>query len=288
MTAAITIHFRKPELTERCIDSLLADGWAPVLVWDNSADEGRSLQALAARYAGEPRVQLAGNPTNLGFGKGMNAALVELARRGHAGPVLLVNNDAEVLIGMRTALLAALPRDSAVPALVAPRILQDGQAQGWLYYHRWLALVTRRPLPGSVAYLSGCCLLVRRPDNAAPLFDEDFFMYGEDVELSWRWRKQGGASVLLEESWLRHAGSASTGQASAAYERYLVGSHWLLARKLADGSLQAVLMRLLRIPSLTLRAALRSLRYRSWLPLLSLDQVFKRFSILPMNQEARR
>ena len=288
MTAAITIHFRKPELTAKCIDSLLADGWAPVLVWDNSADEGHSLQALAARYAGEPRVQIVGNPTNLGFGKGMNAALAELARRGHAGPVLLVNNDAEVLTGMRMALLAALPRDSAVPALVAPRILQDGQVQGWLYYQRWLALVTRRPLPGSVAYLSGCCLLVRRTDQAAPLFDEDFFMYGEDVELSWRWRRQGGALVLLEESGLHHAGSASSGQASVAYERFLVGSHWVLARKLAEGPLQAVLMRLLRIPSLALRAALRSLRHRSWIPLRSLDQVFKRSSIRPMNQEARR
>lgn len=288
MTAAITIHFRQPALTAKCIDSLLADGWAPVLVWDNSADEGRSLQALVARFAGEPRVQLVGNPVNLGFGKGMNAALAELGRRGHAGPVLLVNNDAQVLPGMRAALLAALPGDIAVPALAAPRILQDGRAQGWLYYHRWLALVTRRPLPGSFAYLSGCCLLVRRADNAAPLFDEGFFMYGEDVELSWRWRRQGGALVLLEHAWLHHAGSASTGQASAAYERFLVGSHWLLVRKLADGPLQAMLMRLLRVPSLTLRAAVRSLRYRSWVPLRSLGQLFKRSSILPTNQEARR
>lgn len=288
MSAAITIHFRKPALTAACIDSLLADGWAPILVWDNSADDGRSLQTLTARYGKDPRVQLVNNPVNLGFGKGMNAALAELERRGHAGPVLLVNNDTEVLPGMRAALLAALPRDSAVPALVAPKILQDGKAQGWLYYHRWLALVTRRPLPGSFAYLSGCCLLVQRADNAAPLFDEDFFMYGEDVELSWRWQKQGGALVLLEGVWVRHAGSASSGQASATYERFLVESHWLLARKLADGPLQAALMRLLRVPSLTLRAVLRSLRYRSWVPLRSLDQVFSRSSILPTNQEARR
>ncbi len=288
MTAAITIHFRKPELTAACIDSLLVDGWAPVLVWDNSADDGHSLQALAARYAGETRVLLVGNPANLGFGKGMNAALAELGRRGYAGPVLLVNNDAQALPGMRAALLAALPRDSAASALIAPRILQDGKAQGWLYYHRWLALVTRRPLPGSFAYLSGCCLLVQRTDNAAPLFDEDFFMYGEDVELSWRWQRQGGALVLLEDAWLRHAGSASSGQASPAYERFLVGSHWMLAHKLADHPLQATLMRLLRIPSLTLRATLRSLRYRSWVPLRSLGQLFRRSSIPPMNQEARR
>ena len=273
MTAAITIHFRKPELTAKCIDSLLADGWAPVLVWDNSADGGHSLQALAARYAGEPRVQLVANPTNLGFGKGMNAALAELARRGHAGPVLLVNNDAEILPGMRTALLAALPRDSAVPALVAPRILQDGQVQGWLYYQRWLALVTRRPLPGSVAYLSGCCLLVRRTDQAAPLFDEDFFMYGEDVELSWRWRRQGGALVLLEESWLHHAGSASSGQASVAYERFLVGSHWVLARKLVEVRWEARVMQATKLPALITRACLRVLRYRSLAPIRALAEI---------------
>lgn len=273
MTAAITIHFRKPELTARCIDSLLADGWAPVLVWDNSADEGHSLQALAARYAGEPRVQLVGNPTNLGFGKGMNAALAELGRRGHAGPVLLVNNDAEVLSGMRTALLAALPRDGAVPALVAPRILQDGQVQEWLYYQRWLALVTRRPLPGSFAYLSGCCLLVRRADHAAPLFDEDFFMYGEDVELSWRWRRKGGALVLLEETWLHHAGSASSGQASVAYERFLVGSHWVLARKLAGARWEWLVMQTTKLPALIARACLRALRYRSLTPIRALAEI---------------
>lgn len=273
MTAAITIHFRKPELTAGCIDSLLADGWAPVLVWDNSADEGRSLQALAARYAGEPRVQLVGNPTNLGFGKGMNAALAEMGRRGHAGPVLLVNNDAQVLPGMRAALLAALPCDSGIPALVAPHILQDGRRQGWLYYHRWLALVTRRPLPGSFAYLSGCCLLVRRPDNAAALFDDDFFMYGEDVELSWRWRRQGGALVLLGEIWLHHAGSASTGQASAAYERFLVGSHWLLARKLAGAGWEWWMMRATKLPALIARACIRALRYRSLVPLRVLVEI---------------
>ena len=270
MSAAITIHFRKPALTAACIDSLLADGWAPILVWDNSADDGRSLQTLTARYGKDPRVQLVNNPVNLGFGKGMNAALAELERRGPAGPVLLVNNDTEVLPGMRAALLAALPRDSTVPALVAPKILQDGKAQGWLYYHRWLALVTRRPLPGSFAYLSGCCLLVQRADNAAPLFDEDFFMYGEDVELSWRWQKQGGALVLLEGVWVRHAGSASSGQASATYERFLVESHWLLARKLAKNRLELGLYLLGRALSLSARALLRALRQRSLAPLTAL------------------
>lgn len=269
MTAAVTIHFRKPDLTATCIDSLVADGWSPVLVWDNSADGGTSLSVLQARYAEEPRVRLPKNAANLGFGKGMNAALGELGRCGYVGPVLLINNDAKVMPGMRVALLAGLEGCSS-PALIAPRILQDGSEQGWLYYQRWLALVTHRPLPGSFAYLSGCCLLVDRADNTQPLFDEDFFMYGEDVELSWRMRKQGGRLELLDRAWLVHEGSASSGAASETYERFLVQSHWILAGKLSTNAGAQIVMRVLRMPSLLARACLRAWRYRSLVPLLAL------------------
>lgn len=274
MTAAITIHFRNPELTQNCIDSLLADGWAPVLVWDNSEDGGDTLSILESRYSWDTRVKLVANTTNLGFGKGMNAALGELGRCGYNGPVLLVNNDARVVPGMRAALEARLSNDS-VPTLVAPRIRQDGQEQGWLHYQPWLALVTHHAVLGSFAYLSGCCLLVHRSDNALPLFDEDFFMYGEDVELSWRMRREGGRLILLDRAWVEHEGSASSGQASEAYERFLVTSHWLLADKLANNSAKTLFMRAFRIITLVIRAILRTLRYKSWVPLRALSEIFR-------------
>lgn len=266
MTAAITIHFKRPELTAGCIDSLLADGWTPIIVWDNSADGGVSLRPLEERYANNNHVQIVCNSNNLGFGKGMNAAMALLGGQQGAGPVLLVNNDARIRRGMKAALHEPL-RDSNVPTLVAPQIEQDGQVQGWLYYHPWFALVTRRNLPESFAYLSGCCLLVSRPDNSQPLFDEDFFMYGEDVELSWRWRRQGGRLVLLEQAYLEHIGSASSGQASKIYERNLVQSHWMLAEKIGSNAFSITLMRVFRMPVLFVRACVRSLRFRSLVPL---------------------
>lgn len=274
MAAAITIHFRNPELTLKCIESLLIDGWAPVLVWDNSDDGGTSLQKLHDYYGADARVQLVYSPTNVGFGKGMNGALAELAQRNYAGPVLLVNNDARVQPGMRNALEAELA-DSALPTLVAPRIIQNGHKQGWLYYQPWLALVTRCRLPGSLPYLSGCCLLVARPNNTQPLFDEEFFMYGEDVELSWRISQQGGRLALLDRTYVSHVGSASSGQASEAYERYLVRSHWLLAEKLASSATTKTLMRALRVPSLFARASIRALRFRSLVPLRALGSIFR-------------
>ena len=275
MTAAVTIHFRKPELTARCIDSLLADGWSPVLVWDNSADGGASLQGLQARHAGDTRVLFSGTGQNLGFGRGMNAALAMLGEHGRHAEVLLVNNDAQVLPGMHAALLHEAAAVDDESALIAPHIHQDGQDHGWLYYQPWLALVTRSPLPGSFAYLSGCCLLVVRPDNAKPLFDENFFMYGEDVELSWRFERQGGRLVLLKQAWIEHEGSGSSGQASEAYERFLVRSHWLLVLKLSANPWARMGMRTLRVCTLSARAGLRAVRFRSWIPLRALAEIFR-------------
>lgn len=287
MSAAVTIHFRNPVLTASCIDSLLADGWSPILVWDNSDDNSTSLRALQALFPDDTRVLWRGGGDNLGFGRGMNAALAELGHHGHAGPVLLINNDARVKAGMHAALHEPL-QTAAVPTLVAPRIEQNGTEQSWLYYQPWLALVTRTRLPASIAYLSGCCLLVHRADNTLPLFDEDFFMYGEDVELSWRWRRQGGNLILLDDIWLMHEGSASSGQASKAYEDFLVRCHWLLARKLAHNGRTRFLMQAARLPTLLMRACLRSARYRSLVPLRALSQLILRPNNAPPNQLIRR
>jgi len=282
MSAAITIHFRDPDLTALCIQSLLVDGWAPILIWDNSADDGRTLRALQEKFSETPGIIWTENRKNLGFGKGMNAAMAELEKRGYSGPILLVNNDARIIKGMHAALHAPL-RAATIPTLVAPRIKQNGREHGWLHYQPWLALVTRRHLPGSFAYLSGCCLLVHRIDNTQPLFDQDFFMYGEDVELSWRWEKQGGKLVLLDEVWLHHAGSASTGQASVTYEKYTAKSHWLLAGKLTTAPWQTVLAQGLRLPSLSLRAVVRALRYRTLEPLRALISIFRPTHSTPRN-----
>lgn len=274
MTAAAIIHFNKPKVTQECIESLLTDGWAPVLVWDNSDDEGTSLEILQQVFSGETRVNWARSQANIGFARGMNAALASLGKLGYHGPVLLLNNDARVRPGLRSKLMDDRLTSATRPTLVAPRIAQNGQEQGWLYYQRWFALVTLRPFFGSFPYLSGCCLLVVRENNAQPLFDEDFFMYGEDVELSWRMRREGGELVLLADAWVEHIGSASTGQSSAAYERFLIESHTLLARKLASATNIQKLLFATRFPTLLARALLRAVRYRSLIPVYAFVRCF--------------
>ena len=199
----------------------------------------------------------------------MNSALKALGVTGYQGPVLLINNDVRIEFGMRRALKKALTINRSA-TLIAPQIIQNGVKQGWLFYQPWLALVTHEPIPGSFPYLSGCCLFVNRTNNSKPLFDEDFFMYGEDVELSYRIRRQGGTLLLLSETWLVHEGSASSGVATTDYERFIVESHWLLAKKLEGRFIQRIIMHILRVPSLLIRACVRSLRFKSLIPLRAL------------------
>lgn len=280
MTAAVTINFRRPELTIQCVESLLGDGWFPVLVWDNSADDGESMRAIEAGVGGRPEVLLAGSPANLGFAAGMNKAISHLREHGQDGPVLLVNNDARVRVGLRRALEA---RRDAEPlaALLAPRIDQSGQDQGWMYYQPWLGLVSDHPVPGSFRYLSGCCLLVVGTDDERPLFDESFFMYGEDVELCSRIVAAGGQLALLDDVYVDHVGSASSGQATSFYERHLVRAHWLLADRLPADPLSRLAMRILRIPALLSRACIRSVRFRSVGPVMALMESFSRSAKSP-------
>ena len=109
---------------------------------------------------------------NRGFAAGSNRA----AALGCGELICFVNPDADLTQGC----LERLERALDDPALVAA-----GPDLGTM----------NPPLlgDGSPSFLSGCCLAVRRSAfDRVGGFDERFFMYGEDVDLSWKLRRLGG------------------------------------------------------------------------------------------------
>jgi GT2 family glycosyltransferase len=104
------------------------------------------------------------------------------------------------------------------------------------------------------------------------IFDEDFFMYGEDAELGCRLAKTPGSMVAIPDILVLHEGSASSSQGSPFYEQRMVAAHFILARKLARNRGDWVLMVLARALTLGLRAIIRSIRFHSFVPLHSLKQ----------------
>lgn len=70
------------------------------------------------------------------------------------------------------------------------------------------------------AWSGAAVLLSRRYLESVGLFDERFFLYYEDLDLSWRGRAEGWRYVYVPQSVVRHHHSASTVEGSALFSHY--------------------------------------------------------------------
>ncbi len=120
---------------------------------------------------GDRLVRIDNTHCNRGFAVGSNLA----AGRGEDPLICFVNPDGFLTGGCLDGLEAAFED---------PGVVAAGPSLG-------VADVPLRA-DGSPAFLSGCCLVVRRTAfERVGGFDERFFMYGEDVDLSWKLRRLG-------------------------------------------------------------------------------------------------
>ena len=264
----LVLHFRTPNRTLTCLQSLVDEGIGKVVLVDNSEDAGQSIKAMQAGLAGLAdagmRVEVLQPARNLGFAAGVGMGLEHVSRNQRA-PVLLINSDATLERGALTAMRDLLPQHG----LVVPRLArQSGQpgVSAFAYYQRLAALIWRSPLPSSVAYPSGCCLLIRGDQVRPDLFDADFFFYNEDVMLSDDLARRGVSVTECKEATVVHTGSASAKNGSMFYEYHMVYSHWLLASKLARNGFEQALFVAARCLTLPLRACVRSVRGRTLMP----------------------
>ncbi len=226
----LTLNYRDASRTLTCVRSLLDEGTIHALIWDNSEDGGASADALSENLNQDSRVSIERNPANLGFAAGVNRGMEWITRRFGTSWVLLINNDARLLPGAIELLAAALTRQPQA-VIAYPDIDHASHTIGTVYYQRHTGLLTRKPLPGSFTYASGCCLLIASERTKSALFDEGFFMYGEDAELGARLGIRG--MVHVSKTLVFHEGSASSGLGSEFYETHMVAAHWTLARNLA-------------------------------------------------------
>lgn len=266
---AIVLNYRNAGQTETCLESLHGQGIDKVLVVDNSGGDlyFSEISDAVARQAElvDYGVRLINPGINLGFARGINFALGE-SDVSHCDAVLLINNDAVAQPGMVSMLATALT-DGVF--MVAPTVLDAArERQPLLWYQRFFGLQTRDKMPGSFFYLSGCCLLIRRSmlkNNR--LFDEDFFMYGEDTLLGWQLARAGQVATCVVGAQVRHISGGSSRQGQLFYEYHTARAHVLLAQKTSKTVLEIPLLLVSKCMGLTLRALLRSVRFGSAVPL---------------------
>ena len=264
----LVLHFRTPERTLACLESLARQGIRKAVLVDNSEDGGRSIHLMQCGLA---RLVDCGLGTevlqperNLGFAAGLALGLEHVSLH-HYGPVLLINSDATLETGALAMGMDYL-REASCVSFPARMKSAGACASSLVFYQRIFALYVRTRRIGCVRYPSGCCLLFREDLVHPELFDKDFFFYGEDVMLGFDLARRGSKFVECADAAVIHTGSASAKNGSMFYEYHMVRAHWLLARKLARNGFEQGLFVIGRCMALPLRACVRSVRSRSLMP----------------------
>lgn len=231
----VVVNYGSSEMIERNLGQLCLDrNETRVIVVDNyhtPAEVARVSDLVRRR-----RWELVLLDRNAGFGAAVNVGAARAAALG-CESLLLLNPDAwttaEVIDELRTACHA--DRN----ALITPVIdRSDGSEwfSGGRIAVRWGGLLgPHRPVSEHrVAWVTGACLalhvdLWERLDG----FDEDYFLYWEDVDLSFRCHRLGGRVVVRRDLRAVHEVGATqgTGRKSAAYHYFNCRNRLMFAGK---------------------------------------------------------
>jgi N-acetylglucosaminyl-diphospho-decaprenol L-rhamnosyltransferase len=275
-TCAIILDYFGSEKTTACLRSLLDQNLDSVMVVDNSGDVDANTklkESLSNFEKHKPSfvIHRMVNDCNLGFAAGVNKALRWVEDKYPHRYYLLINNDAQATPGMLSKLQKYMLENNDT-VIVAPNIDHGSRKTSYFWYNRYTGILTKKQIFGSFAYLTGCCLLVERRIIKGNLFDEDFFMYGEDIELSWRISKFKLNIACIKDAIVLHEGVGSSKQGEFFYEYHMAKCHMILASKLAENKFEMLFLFIGRYAVLTLRALIRSLRYKNT---TSLNVLFK-------------
>jgi GT2 family glycosyltransferase len=208
----VIVAYRSRDLLRRCLDSLRAhppSADMKVIVVDNASGDG-TVEMVRADY---PEVELIASPENLGFAAATNLG----ARSGGAPYLLALNPDTAVTAGALDRVIETLEAHPQV-AVVGPRLVREDGS---------LDHAAKRSFPTPLSALGHFSGLGRRPDARGRLaayrapevesgpvdavngafmlmrreaferlggFDEGYWMYMEDLDLSYRLARQGWQS----------------------------------------------------------------------------------------------
>jgi len=188
-----------------------------VIVVDNASTD-RSVDLVKRDF---PKGILVRNKTNEGFGKANNSGI----RKSTGDYVLLLNSDTEVTNGAIQSLL--MFSQTHAHSFVGPKLLNtDGSDQTScgpffslpvvfaVLFLKGDVLGVTRWSPNriqKVDWVSGACLMAQKKSFEDGLrFDEDIFMYMDEIDLLYRAKRKGYDTYFCPEARVIHVGSGSS------------------------------------------------------------------------------
>ncbi|MCC6476879.1 glycosyltransferase family 2 protein [bacterium] len=225
---AVVVTFESAATIERCLEPLLQSEEVSLVVVVDNASRDETLTELPDD---DSRLRKIRNERNLGFGAACNVG----ARLSESEFLLFVNPDAQ-LPALSTQYLLNFLRFRLEAACCGPAIrdehgLFDPAARRGLptplnalgrLFHLEKLFPHNRALSGytmpwagferemMVDSILGACMMIRREDfMRVGGFDEDYFLFGEDIDLCYRLAKAGREIWYVPSAHMTHIGGAS-------------------------------------------------------------------------------
>ena len=220
--SVIIVNYNARYFLKNCIDSILSSDMVDeleIIVVDNHSSDG-SVEMLRKDF---PQVSCLSNKKNLGFSKANNKA-VATAKGDY---ILILNPDTMVKETTLSAVMAHAEKQAHFGAAGVQFIdgsgvflpeskrnfptLKVAGAKLLGYSKYYYANHMSKEAVGEIDILTGAFMFIKREIYLeVGGFDEDFFMYGEDIDLSYRIRQAGYVNLYLGTTKVLHFKGEST------------------------------------------------------------------------------
>lgn len=212
--------YNELDYTADCLLSVMHH--APDVAFEVVLADDCSTDPAAALLGKVKNLVVVRQETNQGFIRNCNAAFA----RCRGAYVLLLNNDAQMMHGALSRMVAALAEDASLAAVGPKIVYPNGRLQEAGCFIRpngesGMIGLFGDPLEEGfcydrdVPYSSGAALMLRRERVGPVLFDEQYRpAYCEDVDLCLRLRRDGGRVRYVHEALVVHHLSVSTNRQS--------------------------------------------------------------------------
>lgn len=227
----IVLNYKTRELTLACLQSVFSSATSyiyEVILIDNASNDG-IIPTVNEQY---PQVVCIANTDNVGFSKANNQGI----RIAQGRYVLLLNSDTIVLPDTLDIMLRFMDENHNVGASGCKIVLPDGSldkackrgfptpSASFYYAFGFSKLFPNKPrfnqyqlgyLSPDEAYpidsLVGAFMLIRREAiEQVGMLDEEFFMYGEDIDWCYRIKEAGWVNYYYPRTHIVHHKGASS------------------------------------------------------------------------------
>jgi len=234
----VILNYNGKKDTIECINSLLKIDHInyKILLVDNGSKDN-SLREFRKKYSKNKKINLIENKENYGFAKGNNEAIKSNFDSDY---FLLLNNDTTVKKDFLTKLVYFAEENKKV-GVVSPQINKyskkneinpqnlSGKFNLWLGGGRPLIPKNK---PYKADYTSGCCWLIKKEViEKTNGFNENYFLYKEEIEWAYRINKVGYSFYVVPSSQIYHKGEQSTKKIKGLRQHYEIRNSLFFVRE---------------------------------------------------------